>query len=294
LQHYPVLLNEVLDYLNIDAEGTYLDCTVGEAGHAEAILSRLTTGRLIAIDRDGEAVERARLRLADYKEKVSLSQASYSDIDKVAGGEPLQGIVADLGLSRRHFETPDRGFSFQREGPLDMRIDQRQGLTADQIVNTYDEKRLADLIFRHSQERRSRRIARTIVRGRPIRNTTQLAATVERAVPRSHRRRIHPATKTFQAIRIAVNDEITELENMLEGAPALLAQGGRMVVISFHSLEDRCVKVAYRRWRNRSVFKVLTPHVVRPSRQEIRQNPSSRSAKLRAAERTPTVWPLQN
>ncbi len=289
-----MLLNEVLDYLNIDAQGTYLDCTVGEAGHAEAILNRLTTGRLIAIDRDEEAVERARLRLADFGEKVSLSQASYSDIDKVAGSEPLQGIVADLGLSRRHFETPDRGFSFQREGPLDMRIDQRQGLTADQIVNTYDEKRLADLIFRHSQERRSRRIARTIVRGRPIRNTTQLAATVERAVPRSHRRRIHPATKTFQAIRIAVNDEITELENMLEGAPALLAEGGRMVVISFHSLEDRCVKVAYRRWRDRSVFKVLTPHVVRPSRQEIRQNPSSRSAKLRAAERTPTAWPLQN
>ncbi len=289
-----MLLNEVLDYLNIDAQGTYLDCTVGEAGHAEAILNRLTTGRLIAIDRDEEAVERARLRLADFGEKVSLSQASYSDIDKVAGSEPLQGIVADLGLSRRHFETPDRGFSFQREGPLDMRIDQRQGLTADQIVNTYDEKRLADLIFRHSQERRSRRIARTIVRGRPIRNTTQLAAMVERAVPRSHRRRIHPATKTFQAIRIAVNDEITELENMLEGAPALLAEGGRMVVISFHSLEDRCVKVAYRRWRDRSVFKVLTPHVVRPSRQEIRQNPSSRSAKLRAAERTPTAWPLQN
>ena len=289
-----MLLNEVLDYLNIDARGAYLDCTVGEAGHAEAILNRLTTGRLIAIDRDGEAVERARERLGDYGEKVSLSQASYSDIDKVAGGEPLQGIVADLGLSRRHFETPDRGFSFQREGPLDMRIDQRQGLTADQIVNSYDEKRLADLIFRYGQERRSRRIARTIVRGRPIRNTTQLAAVVERAVPRSHRRRIHPATKTFQAIRIAVNDEIAELENMLEGAPALLAPGGRMVVISFHSLEDRCVKVAYRRWRDRNVFKVLTPHVVRPSRQEIKQNPSSRSAKLRAAERTPTAWPLQN
>ena len=289
-----MLLNEVLDYLNIDAQGTYLDCTVGEAGHAEAILNRLTTGRLIAIDRDEEAVERARLRLADFGEKVSLSQASYSDIDKVAGSEPLQGIVADLGLSRRHFETPDRGFSFQREGPLDMRIDQRQWLTADQIVNTYDEKRLADLIFRHSQERRSRRIARTIVRGRPIRSTAQLAAAVERAVPRQHRRRIHPATKTFQAIRIAVNDEITELEKMLERAPALLAPGGRMVVISFHSLEDRCVKVAHRRWRDRNVFKVLTPHVVRPSRQEIKENPSSRSAKLRAAERTPTIWPLQN
>ena len=289
-----MLLNEVLDYLNVDARGAYLDCTVGEAGHAEAILNRLTTGRLIAIDRDGEAVERARERLGDYGEKVSVSQASYSDIDKVAGGAPLQGIVADLGLSRRHFETPERGFSFQREGPLDMRIDQRQGLTADQIVNTYDEKRLADLIFRYGEERRSRRIARTIVRGRPIRNTTQLAAAVERAVPRSHRRRIHPATKTFQAIRIAVNDEIAELENMLEGAPALLAPGGRMVVISFHSLEDRCVKVAYRRWRDRDVFKVLTPHVVRPSRQEVRQNPSSRSAKLRAAERTPTTWPLQN
>ena len=289
-----MLLNEVLDYLNIDAQGAYLDCTVGEAGHAEAILNRLTTGRLIAIDRDGEAVERARERLGDYGEKVSVSQASYSDIDKVAGGAPLQGIVADLGLSRRHFETPERGFSFQREGPLDMRIDQRQGLTADQIVNTYDEKRLADLIFRYGQERRSRRIARTIVRGRPIRSTAQLAAAVERAVPRSHRRRIHPATKTFQAIRIAVNDEIAELENMLERAPAFLAPGGRMVVISFHSLEDRCVKVAYRRWRDRNVFKVLTPHVVRPSRQEVRQNPSSRSAKLRAAERTPTTWPLQN
>ena len=289
-----MLLNEVLDYLHIDAQGAYLDCTVGEAGHAEAILNRLTTGRLIAIDRDGEAVERARERLGDYGEKVSVSQASYSDIDKVAGGAPLQGIVADLGLSRRHFETPERGFSFQREGPLDMRIDQRQGLTADQIVNTYDEKRLADLIFRYGQERRSRRIARTIVRGRPIRSTAQLAAAVERAVPRSHRRRIHPATKTFQAIRIAVNDEIAELENMLERAPAFLAPGGRMVVISFHSLEDRCVKVAYRRWRDRNVFKVLTPHVVRPSRQEVRQNPSSRSAKLRAAERTPTTWPLQN
>ena len=289
-----MLLNEVLDYLNIAARGTYLDCTVGEAGHAEAILNRLTTGRLIAIDRDGEAVERARERLGDYGEKVSVSQANYSDIGKVAGGAPLQGIVADLGLSRRHFETPDRGFSFQREGPLDMRIDQRQGLTADQIVNTYDEKRLADLIFSYGQERRSRRIARTIVRGRPIRSTAQLAAAVERAVPRSHRRRIHPATKTFQAIRIAVNDEIAELENMLERAPAFLAPGGRMVVISFHSLEDRCVKVAYRRWRDRDVFKVLTPHVVRPSRQEVRQNPSSRSAKLRAAERTPTTWPLQN
>ncbi len=289
-----MLLNEALDYLNIDARGAYLDCTVGEAGHAEAILNRLTTGRLIAIDRDGEAVERARERLGDYGEKVSVSQASYSDIDKVAGGAPLQGIVADLGLSRRHFETPERGFSFQREGPLDMRIDQRQGLTADQIVNTYDEKRLADLIFRYGEERRSRRIARTIVRGRPIRGTAQLAAAVERAVPRSHRRRIHPATKTFQAIRIAVNDEIAELENMLERAPAFLAPGGRMVVISFHSLEDRCVKVAYRRWRDRDVFKVLTPHVVRPSRQEVRQNPSSRSAKLRAAERTPTTWPLQN
>ncbi len=289
-----MLLNEALDYLNIDAQGAYLDCTVGEAGHAEAILNRLTTGRLIAIDRDGEAVERARERLGGYGEKVSVSQASYSDIDKVAGGEPLQGILADLGLSRRHFETPDRGFSFQWEGPLDMRIDQRQGLTADRIVNTYDEKGLADLIFHYGQERRSRRIARTIVRGRPIRSTAQLAAAVERAVPRQHRRRIHPATKTFQAIRIAVNDEITELEKMLERAPALLAPGGRMVVISFHSLEDRCVKVAHRRWRDRNVFKVLTPHVVRPSRQEISQNPSSRSAKLRAAERTPTIWPLQN
>lgn len=293
MQHYPVLLNEVINYLNINPRGTYLDCTVGEAGHAEAILGRLTTGRLIAIDRDEKAVARARLRLRAHEEKVSLLQASYGDIAKVVGNKPLQGIVADLGLARNHFETPERGFSFQREGPLDMRIDQNQELTADRIVNTYDEQQLADLIFRYGQERRSRRIARTIVRGRPIQNTTQLAALVERAVPRSHRRRIHPATRTFQGIRIAVNNEISELENMLEEAPPLLAQGGRMVVISFHSLEDRCVKVAHRQWRDRNVFEILTSHVVRPSRQEIEENPSSRSAKLRAAERTPTEWPTR-
>jgi 16S rRNA (cytosine1402-N4)-methyltransferase len=206
----------------------------------------------------------------------------------------VQGIVADLGLSRRQFEAPERGFSFQWEGPLDMRLDRSQDLTAADIVNHYDERRLADVIYRFGEERRSRRIARAIVRGRPIRNTRHLAEIVERAVPRAPRQRIHPATRTFQAIRIAVNDELGELERFLEVAPSVLRPGGRLVVVSFHSLEDRLVKQSFRNWAAQEMLRVLTRRVVRPSPREVAENPASRSAKLRACERTEIPWRYRN
>jgi 16S rRNA (cytosine1402-N4)-methyltransferase len=298
-----VLLSEVLEYLQVNPAGTYVDCTLGEGGYAAAILRSLTTGRLLVIDRDVRAIEKARERLKDYGDQVSFIQACYSEIADVIrsehpaliAGEPsIHGIVADLGLSRGQIEDPDRGFSFLRGGPLDMRMDQRQSLTADQIVNHYPEKQLADLIYQYGEERRSRRIARAIVRGRPVRSTVHLAEIIERAVPRTPRLKIHPATRTFQALRIAVNHELEELQAWLETAPLLLAPGGRMVVVSFHSLEDRLVKWALRGWTEKQVLTILTKRVVRPSEKEVAENPASRSAKLRAAERTAAEWRQQN
>ena len=291
MAHYPVLLPQVLEYLNIDSAGTYVDCTLGESRYAEAILARLHSGRLIAIDRDADAMESARERLYAYRDKVTLVRDSYGAIADIVGEDrPVNGIVADLGLSRGQFEAPERGFSFQREGPLDMRMDQRQELTAEHIVNHYDEKSLADLIYEFGDERRSRRIAKAIVRGRPIRDTVHLADVVKRAVPRMTRRRIHPATRTFQALRIAVNRELEELERLLESAPQLLVPGGRFVVISFHSHEDRRVKQSFRMWAARDMLTILTRRVVRPGDAELEENRASRSAKLRAAERTHETW----
>lgn len=267
-----------------------MDCTLGEGGYAEAILGRLTSGHLLSLDRDADALAAARQRLEPFGGKVSFFHGSYGEIDSIVGGRKAQGIVADLGVSRRQFDTPERGFSLHWEGPLDMRMDQRQGLTAADIVNHYDERSLADLIFRYGEERRSRRIAKAIVRSRPIRGTKHLVGVVERAVPRAPRQRIHPATRTFQAIRIAVNDELGELEKLLERGPLLLTPGGRMVVVSFHSLEDRLVKQAWRRWAARDIVTILTRRVARPSEEEIQENPASRSAKLRACERTHTEW----
>jgi 16S rRNA (cytosine1402-N4)-methyltransferase len=303
LQHYPVLLEEVLGRLEVDPTGVYLDCTLGDGGYAEAILKRLTTGRLVAVDRDVEALNRARTRLKDYEDQVEFIHACYSEIAGLVRSEspawapvgaPFQGIVADLGISRRHVDDPARGFSFLREGSLDMRMDQRQALTADQIVNHYQERQLADLIYQYGEERRSRRIARAIVRGRPVRSTVQLAEIIERAVPRAFRQKIHPATRTFQALRIAVNDELGELEKLLDTAPLLLAPQGRMVVVSFHSLEDRLVKWAFRSWAEKQVLEILTKRVVRPTEKELNENPASRSAKLRAAQRTDIAWRQQN
>ena len=290
MAHYPVLLPQVLEYLDIDPSGLYVDCTLGESRYAEAILSRLDSGRLIAIDWDRDAIELARGRLHEWSGRVSFHHTSYGDIERVLGSERPQGIVADLGLSRGQFESGARGFSLRRKGPLDMRMDRRRLLTADVIVNQYDERQLADLIFEFGEERRSRRIAKAIVRGRPIRDTAHLAETVAKAVPRTPRKKIHPATRTFQAIRIAVNDELVELDRLIEAAPPLLAPGGRMVVVSFHSLEDRRVKQSFRRWADRDLLSLLTKRVVRPAEDEVAENPASRSAKLRAAERTKKLW----
>ena len=293
MRHYPVLLEEAIDYLNVDPAGVYVDCTFGEGGHSQAILQRLTTGRLIALDRDSTAIEAGRERLAEYRDKLTLIHADFSTVAEFVTA-PVQGILADVGVSRRHLEDPERGFSFMSEGPLDMAMDQGQRLTAETIVNHYGERQLADLIYQFGEERRSRRIARAIVRGRPIRTTTHLAEIAEKAVPRTPRGRIHPATRTFQAIRIAVNDELGELEKLLETAPSLLSPGGRMVAISFHSLEDRLVKQSFRSWKQEGVFDVLTRRIVRPSPGEISKNPASRSAKLRASKRTALEWPHQN
>jgi len=291
LAHVAVLLAEVLEYLAVDPEGVYVDCTLGAGGYAEAIAQRLTTGKLIAIDRDAGALEAARPRLAPFGERVRLAHASFSRLEEVVGkGAKVQGLVADVGLSRDQIEDPRRGFSFQREGPLDMRMDQRSDLTAGDIVNHYGEKQLADLIYQFGEERRSRRIARAIVRGRPFQTTTALAETIARAVPRTKRERIHPATRTFQALRIAVNREVEELRNLLACAPSVLSPGGRMVVVSFHSLEDREVKLAFRRWEREGVLRRLTRRIVRPPAAEVERNPASRSAKLRASERTDKEW----
>ena len=220
---------------------------------------------------------------------------NFSSIAEVVH-EPVNGILADLGISREQVEHAERGFSFRREGPLRMTMDSEQVLTAEKIVNHYDERQLADLIYQFGEERRSRRIARAIVRERPIRNTTHLAEVVEKAVPRMSRSRkrvrpIHPATRTFQAIRIVVNDELGEITKLLETAPLLLAPGGRMATISFHSLEDRTVKHGFRQWSAQGVLEVITRRVVRPSDEEITQNPARRSAKLRVAKRTGLKWP---
>jgi 16S rRNA (cytosine1402-N4)-methyltransferase len=219
-----------------------------------------------------------------------LFHSSYGEIGAILGERKVHGIVADLGVSRRQFDTPERGFSLQSDGPLDMRMDQAQSLTAADIVNHYDERSLANLIYQYGEERRSRRIAKAILRARPLRGTKHLAEVVTRAVPHAPRQRIHPATRTFQAIRIAVNDELGELEKLLEQGPLALLPGGRMVVVSFHSLEDRLVKQAWRRWAARDVVTVLTRRVVRPEEEEILENPPSRSARLRACERTNEAW----
>ena len=285
----------MIEWLQVDPAGSYLDLTFGAGGHTAAFLERLATGRVIAFDRDKDAIAAGRRRFADELGKLQLVNAAFSSLTETVH-EPVQGILADLGMSRDQLEDAARGFSFQKEGPLRMTMDAGQALTADAIVNHYDERQLADLIYQFGEERRSRRIARAIVRERPIRSTTHLAEVVEKAVPRAsrQRRRIHPATKTFQALRIAVNDELGEAEWLLAEAPLLLAPGGRMAVISFHSLEDRVVKQGFRRWKERGVLEVLTRRVERPSDEEIERNPASRSAKLRVAERTELEWPQQN
>ena len=294
--HTPVLAEEALRWLNVEPGGTYVDATVGLGGHAVEIAARLTSGRLIGLDRDAGALEIARQRLEPYQERVVLVQADFSRIDEVVREMNLpllNGILADLGVSSLQLDTAERGFSFRFLGPLDMRMDSRTAATAADIVNETAEGELADLLYRLGEERDSRRIARAIVRARPIRSTEHLATVVAGARTSRGRQKLHPATKTFLALRIAVNRELEELGQFLDRAPATLAPGGRWVVLSYHSLEDRMVKQEFRRWSGQGVVKVLTRKVVRPTEQEIAANPRARSAKLRAAERLMPETPAE-
>jgi len=286
--HTPVLLDEVLEWLRIKAEGTYIDATLGAGGHAEAIAARLTTGRLISLDRDAQALELARERLKIFGKRVMLVHAPFSKIAEAArelGIPAVDGVLADLGVSSMQLDQAARGFSFREAGPLDMRMDEGEELTAGEIVNRWPEKELADLLYREADEHDSRKIARAIVRARPIRDTAHLATVVAGARKQWGRQRLHPATKTFLALRIAVNREMEELGQFLLRTPVTLTSGGRWVVLSYHSREDRLVKRAFQEGQRQGTLKVLTKHVVQPSEREMAANPRSRSAKLRCAEK---------
>ena len=292
-RHVPVLYQEVLDFLCVRPEGTYVDCTLGMAGHAEGIMRQLGPGgRLIGFDRDPEALEIATARLVKVAEEMgsqapqlTLIGEAFSRIREHVKLASVDGLLADFGASSLHFDEARRGFSFQADGPLDMRMDTRRGITAEQVVNQAGEKELADLIYEFGEERRSRRIARAIVRARPITTTGQLARIVSAAAPAMKQERLHPATRTFQAIRIRVNDELGELKALLEAAPGLLKPGGRLVVISFHSLEDRLVKDAMREGARVGMYHLDSRKPLTAEEEETDRNPRSRSAKLRAAER---------
>ena len=291
--HTPVLAAEVIEWLRIRPEGTYVDATAGTAGHAIEIARRLTTGRLVAIDRDPQALEIARERLKPYEEKVVLVHAEFSKIGEVAGDlklPPLDGVIADLGISSLELDSPERGFSFRWAAPLDMRMNPDTPMTAYEIVNQWSEKELANLLYKKAEERDSRRIARAIVRSRPIRDTEHLATVVAGARKARGRQKLQPATKTFLALRNAVNREEEELEQFLSRTPATLSIGGRWIVLSYHSLEDRPVKQAFQRLAREGNFRVLTRKVIQPGEEEIRNNPRARSAKMRVAEK---IEPLE-
>jgi 16S rRNA (cytosine1402-N4)-methyltransferase len=286
--HTPVLAAETIAWLRLRPEGAYVDATVGTGGHALEIARRLTTGRLLAIDRDPRALDIARERLKPYLEKVVLVQAEFSKIGELQRDMKLplfQGVLADLGASTLELDSPERGFSFRWAGPLDMRMNPDESLTADEIVNQWSERELADLLYQKAEERDSRRIARAIVRARPIRDTEHLATVVAGVRKARGRQKLQPATKTFLALRIAVNREEEELEQFLSRTPATLSSEGRWVVLTYHSLEDRPVKRAFQRLEREGSFRVLTRRVVRPSPEEITNNPRARSAKMRVAEK---------
>jgi 16S rRNA (cytosine1402-N4)-methyltransferase len=283
--HVPVMLRECLEYLAIRPDGVYLDATAGLGGHAGAIARQLSTGLVLACDRDAESLARAKENTADFGSLIHFHNLAFSSLGQALASEGLtqaDGLLADLGVSRYQLTAGERGFSLMADGPLDMRMDRSQGQTAADIVNYEAEKQLADLIFQLGEERRSRRIARAIVRARPVKTTGQLAKLIESAVPRTGK--LHPATQTFMALRIAVNSENEELDALLAAIPALVKPGGRAVVLTFMSLEDRKVKQSFQALARDGRVNILTRHVVRPSEEEVRDNPPSRSAKLRAVE----------
>ena len=290
MDHVPVLLREAIDLLNVRPEGNYIDATLGAGGHAQEILKRLGSGKLLGLDRDPQALRVAGEKLADFAGKLIMQQGNFADIDTLhaaSGLPPVDGILADLGLSSLQLDDAARGFSFSTPGLLDMRADPGQGTTAADLVNEASEKELIDILFKFGEERHSRRIARAIVKARPYRTTTQLAQVVTRAIPsRAGLHQIHPATRTFQALRLAVNRELENLEQFLDRILPVLRPGGRVVILSFHSLEDRLVKHAFQRWQREGRARILTRKVVRPTDEEVEANPRARSAKLRAAEKS--------
>jgi len=309
--HVPVLYDEVLELLQPRPGGRYLDGTVGAGGHARGILrASAPDGKVLALDRDAEAIAFARQRLAEYGQRVTLVKASHADMAAIAGRcgfDDFDGILLDLGLSSRQLAAGQRGFSFLREGPLDMRFDASQGPTAADLINNLSEAELADIFWRYGEERRSRKWARVIVANRPLTTTTQLADLIAAQVKR--RERIHPATQLFQALRIAVNHELEAVEQGVQAAVALLGANGRLAVISFHSLEDRLVKQTFRELSRdcicppeqpictcdrQPVLRLITRKAVQAGAEEIAANPRSRSARLRVAEKishqSPARW----
>ena len=297
IHHKPVMVDEVVSAIQPHSGGRYIDCTTGEGGHAEAILGHCDPpARLLGLDLDREALAVAEDRLARFGETTKLVETSYVNIAEVAakqGFVPCDGVLFDLGVSSLQLDSASRGFAFLKEAALDMRFGPSIGRSAREIVNETDETDLANLIYRLGEERRSRRIARAIVRARPVETTVELADVVVRAIgwPSRARRRTHPATRTFQALRIAVNDELGNVEAGIRGAIGVLRQGGRVVVISYHSLEDRLVKNLLREEskpvdENHSpALRLITKRVIKPEASEIEVNRRSRSARMRVAER---------
>jgi 16S rRNA (cytosine1402-N4)-methyltransferase len=303
--HVPVLLDEVVAGLQPRPGGRFVDCTIGPGGHAAAILERISpSGRLLGIDADPNAIKISKDRFSNYGEAVTLVNDNFVNLDAICKEylfHPVDGILFDLGVSSLQLDTAERGFSFHLDAPLDMRFSPEQGLTASDIVNRFSEQELAKLIERYGEERHSRRIARYIAQNRPITTTAELAQLVEQAsVASSRRSRIHPATRTFMALRIAVNSELQNLELALKQTPDLLRPGGRLTVISYHSLEDRIVKQFMRyaasscvcppgtiicRCGHAPTLKLISRKVIKPASLEIESNPRSRSARLRIAER---------
>lgn len=301
--HQPVLYHEIIHALQPKSPGFYVDGTVGAGGHARGILEACAPdGRLLGLDLDPQALALAGETLAPYQPRFHLLQASYAALDSVLlqlGWPPVQGILLDLGLSSMQVDHPERGFSFLHDGPLDMRFDPRQPVSAADLVNTLPEAELADLLYRYGEERNARQIARAILQARPVQTTRQLAAVIEALSPRRGDR-LHPATRTFQALRIAVNRELDAIQSALPQAVAALAPGGRLAIISFHSLEDRLVKEFFRRESRDclcpprqpvctcghvATLKEITRKPITPGKAEIEQNPRARSAKLRVAEK---------
>lgn len=284
-EHIPVLSSETMEHLAVKPDGHYVDATAGLGGHLGQIAQKLVSGFVIGNDTDSESLEQAKQNTLPWADRIRYHHGRFSELHRALetfGLAQVDGLLADLGVSRYQLTDPERGFSLQAEGPLDMRTNRTEGITAGEIVNYYAEKALADLIYQLGEERRARRIARAIVRARPVRSTLHLARIVESVAPRTGR--IHPATQTFMALRIAVNQEVEELEALMELAPRIVAPGGRIVVLTFMSTEDRTVKQAFQRLAREGRARILTKHVVKPAYEEVLHNPAARSSKLRCLE----------